>query len=122
MTQHLTIPGWLPEPLTNGPHGHWSVKQRKLQAAQTMVWSAAKQADWTPVKEFAVLTINLVFPVKRVRDRDGIYSRVKGCVDGLVRGGWIADDSMEHIDLRVTAEVRRGVRQTEITLAPAVGQ
>jgi len=115
-TQTLIIRDWLPEPLSNGPHGHWSTRQKKLQAAQMMVWASAKHAGLQPVTGRACVTVVLVFGSKRRRDTDNLYARCKGVVDGLVKGGWIVDDDTEHLDLQVHAEVRRGVKATEITL------
>lgn len=130
--QVLTINDWLPEQLANGPHSHWSVRQRKLNAAQVMVWSAARMANWQPVTGKARLTITFVFPQRRARDVDNLYSRAKGCIDGLkthtlsagrgkaraqvMRPGWIVDDSIEYLELRVLAEVRPGVKCVEMML------
>ena len=116
MTQRLVIRDWLPEPLSNGPHGHWSTRQKKLQAAQMMVWASAKHAGLQPVTGRAYVIVVLVFGSKRRRDTDNLYARVKGCIDGLVKGGWIVDDDTDHLDLQVRAEVRPGQRATEITL------
>lgn len=99
--QTLTITDWLPDALSNGPHGHWSQRQKKLKAAQVMVWSAAKQEGLQPVVGKVRVTITLVFAQKRRRDLDNLYARVKGCVDGLVKGGWIEDDNTEVLQLIV---------------------
>lgn len=118
--QRLVIEGWLPEQIANQVRMHWSGRQKKLEDAQTMVWSAAKQADWRPVTGKARLTITLVFGIARRRDTDNLYSRVKGVCDGLVKGGWIVDDDTEHLELIVRAETRPGQKQTVLTLeAPA---
>lgn len=114
--QTLVLENWLPEQLGNGPHGHWSVRQKKLRVAQGVVVIHGRQRGLEPVVGRARVHINLVFPVKRRRDADGLHSRVKGVLDGLVRGGWLVDDSIDHIDLVVTAEVRAGEMATEITL------
>lgn len=113
------IVNWLPEPLANVSRDHWTKREKKLKAAQIMVWASAKHANLTPVSGRARLTITLVFPQNRRRDTDNLYARVKGVVDGLVKGGWIVDDDTEHLDLRVQAEVRPGQKATEITLEPA---
>jgi Holliday junction resolvase RusA-like endonuclease len=115
-TQHLVIHGWLPEPLSNGPHGHWSQRQKKLQSAQIMVWASARHARLQPIKGRVCCTVTLVFGVKRRRDTDNLYARVKGVVDGLVKGGFIEEDNTDMLDLRVRAETRPGERATEITL------
>lgn len=114
--QRLVIRDWLPDQLANGQHGHWSTRQKKITAAKEMVWASAKWANWQPVLGKARLTITLVFPVKRRRDRDGLYTRIKGVVDGLVQGGWITDDNLDVLDLEVRAEVRPGERGTELLL------
>jgi Holliday junction resolvase RusA-like endonuclease len=117
--QTLRINGWLPEQMANGSHGHWSVRQRKLSFAQGMVLAYARNQRWRRVQGRARLTIVLVFPNHRRRDTDGLYARVKGCVDGLVRGGYIEDDNADVLDLHVRAEVRPGQRATELTLEAA---
>lgn len=114
--QQLVIKDWLPDALTNGPRGHWSVYQKKLKAAQTMVWAEGKQQGLRPLTGRARVTITLVFGVERRRDRDGLFSRVKGVVDGLVKGGWLVDDSLKWLDLDVRAEVQKGEKRTEIVL------
>ena len=114
--QRLVIPGWLPEPLANGAHGHWSVAYRKRQTAGRLAALSARQARWQPVMSPARLDVLFIFPVDRRRDTDNLYSRAKGLVDGLVRGGYIPDDDARVLDLVVRAEVRHGVRQTELTL------
>jgi hypothetical protein len=114
--QELVIKDWLPDALTNGPRGHWSVYQKKLKAAQTMVWAEAKHQGLKPITGRARVTITLVFGVERRRDRDGLFSRVKGLLDGLVKGGWLVDDSLAWLDLDVRAEVQKGVKETRITL------
>jgi Holliday junction resolvase RusA-like endonuclease len=106
--QRLWIGDWLPEPLTNVSADHWRKREKKLKAAQVMVWSYAKHAGWQPVKGCARLTVTFVFPVKRRRDHDGLVSRVKGVVDGVVKGGWIVDDNTDLLDLQVKAETRPG--------------
>jgi hypothetical protein len=40
-------------------------------------------------------------------------------IDGLVKGGWIFDDSTDVIDLKVSASVERGHKATRITLETA---
>ncbi len=115
--QTLTITDWLPEALTNGSHGHWSQRQKKLQAAQTMVWSVAKQEGLQPVVGRVRVTITLVFAQKRRRDLDNLYARVKGCVDGLVKGGWIEDDNTEVLQLVVLDALSLSKKKsTRITL------
>lgn len=122
--QTLTITDWLPDQLANGPHGHWRVRQKKLQAAQTMVWASGKHAGIEPVTGPVRVTVTFVFAQKRRRDTDNLYSRAKGVVDGLVKGGWIEDDNTEVLELHVLSAVSIEKRKsTRITLEPlAAGQ
>jgi Holliday junction resolvase RusA-like endonuclease len=120
MTTRVVIPDWLPAQLANGSHGHWSTRRKALEAAQRTTWAFCTNADLAgvPPTTRARLTVTLVFPVHRRRDTDNLYSRVKGVVDGLVRGGWIVDDDIAHLELRVRAEVARGRKSTVIDLEP----
>jgi Holliday junction resolvase RusA-like endonuclease len=114
--QRVVIHDWLPAPLTNVSGDHWRKREKKLKAAQTMVWAYAQQQGLQPVVGRARVTFVLVFPVKRRRDADNLNSRIKGCLDGLVRGKWLVDDSTYWIDLVVRADVRPGVKQLEIEI------
>lgn len=116
-TQSLTIVGWLPAQLANSHLSPWEVRKRR-QAAKTMAWTAAKQAGWRFVPGKVHLTVTLVFSVNRKRDTDNLYARVAGLVNGLKRD-FFTDDSTDYLDLVVRADVRKGVKQTEITLEPA---
>lgn len=114
--QSLQIEGWLPAPNANVSGDNWRKRQKRLKAAQIMVWATAKQAGWVPVHGRAKLTVILVFGVQRRRDTDNNYSRCKGLIDGLVKGGWLTDDSPDVLDLNVKAEVSKDWTGTRMTL------
>lgn len=114
--QSLEIEGWLPAPNANVHADNWRKREKRLKAAQVMGWATAKQAEWVPVQGRAKLTVTLVFGVQRRRDTDNNYSRAKGLVDGLVKGGWLRDDSSEVLELVVKAEVSRAWTGTRMTL------
>lgn len=114
--QSLEIEGWLPAPNANVSGDNWRKREKRLKAAQVMVWATAKQAEWVPVQGRAKLTVTLVFGVQRRRDTDNLYSRVKGLVDGVVKGGWLRDDSSDVLELVVKAEVSRAWTGTRMTL------
>jgi Holliday junction resolvase RusA-like endonuclease len=115
-TQSLAIEGWLPAPNANVSADNWRKRQKRLKAAQVMVWAAAKQAGWIPLAGRARVTVTLVFGQQRRRDVDNLYARCKGLIDGIVKGGWITDDSSDVLDLKVLAEVSREWTGTKITL------
>jgi hypothetical protein len=115
--QTCTIEHWLPEQIANGPKGSWRKQAAKLKAAKLMVWASLRQEGWHPVDGRASLEITLVFPANRRRDRDNLYARVKGCIDGCHE--WIRDDSTEWLDLFVAAKVEKGRTATILRLSEA---
>ena len=84
----------------------------------SLSFSGPRQAHWRPAEGSLRLSILFTFPQERRRDTDNLYARAKGLVDGLVKGGYIPDDDARVLDLVVRAEVRHGVRQTELVLEP----
>lgn len=116
--QHLVIQSWLPAPVLNGSRQkHWAVLAKEAKAAKVMAWASAKQAGWVFMPDKVRLTVIFVFPVKRKRDTDNLYARAKHLVDGLKKV-FFEDDCIEHLDLRVSAVVEPGVKQTRLTLEP----
>ena len=115
--QKLVITDWHPQfnPNGTGNRSHWATIGRKKRADQTMVWAAAKQANWLLYPGKVQLEIVFVYPRKVRVDTDNLYARVKGCVDAL-KGWWIDDDRSDVLDLRVRSEVRPGVKALEMTL------
>ena len=112
--QTLVIPDWLPPNVSNGSHGHWARRQAIQKQCKTMAWASAQHAGWQRVRTRARLTITLVFAQHRRRDRDNLYARCKGIVDGLKP--FMVDDSLEWLDLIVNVEVHPKTRQTHLTL------
>lgn len=116
--QTLTITDWLPPPVLNGSRQkHWAVLRKEADVAKKMAWAAARQARWTFVPGKVRLTVVFVFGVKRARDTDNTTARAKHLIDGLKKE-FFHDDSTEWLELVVRAEVRRGVKQTVISLEP----
>ena len=114
----LVIDGWLPHPTVNARH-HWAVANRNKRADQYRVMLALATSDMKRICGKACLTVTFVFGMKRRRDTDNLYARAKSTIDTLVRGGYIADDSTDMLDLRVQAEYERGVARTIIELEKA---
>lgn len=130
--QRLVIPNWHPQTSANRSHDHWRKVQRAHHADRDMAYVVANASGWKPVRGRVRLAITLVYPRKYRVDADNLAARCKGLIDGLrdrkPSGTWMAglgnvrgfftDDSTEWLDLHVRAEVRPGVKQTEITLEP----
>jgi hypothetical protein len=122
--QHLVIPDWHPTMSANGSHGHWATRQKKHDVDMMMAWASAKHAGWTFMSGRVKLTITLVYPRTYRVDADNLAARCKGLIDGLkgpnskkmLNSGFFTDDNTQWLELTVRAEVRKGCKQTEITL------
>jgi Holliday junction resolvase RusA-like endonuclease len=114
--QGFVMAGWLPAATVNGQRGHWSTYQRKLRGAQVHTTVCAREAGIIPLRGRAKVTITLTFPVQRRRDVDNLTARCKGILDGLVRGGILADDDTEHLELVVRGVVCSGYTSTMIEI------
>lgn len=115
MTQQLVIERWLPEAISNGSHGHWSVKRAKLREAQDMAYASAREAGWQRIDGKVHLAIHYVFPDRRRRDLDNLVARSKGVIDGL-KEHFFEDDSMDVLTLEVSAAVEPKRKALVVTL------
>ena len=122
MKQTFTIENWLPAPAVNSGAGtqHWSRKRKRTINEKTVAYMFAKAAGWTRVDIRARLTITLVFPKRRERDTDNLYSRVKATVDGL-KDHFFVDDSKKWLELIVEERVERGRKATIFELEEISG-
>jgi hypothetical protein len=118
--QRLLISDWHPTMSPNGSHNSWFVHQAKHDRDQRKGLLAAIDADWRYVEGKVRLDIVLIYPRLYHTDADNLAARCKGLIDGLKlrKGrGFFRDDSIEWLDLHVTAEVRKSVKATAITLS-----
>jgi hypothetical protein len=121
--QTMAIPDWHPTMSANGSHGHWRTHQARHDADQRQGLRYAEHFGWTFMPGRVSLTITLVYPRTYRVDADNLAARCKGLIDGLRlrKGrGFFTDDSTEWLDLYVKADVRKGVKATEITLRRAL--
>lgn len=88
----------------------------KKQEWEWLVISAIKKKPKKPYTK-AMVSINYFFPDKRRRDPDN-YSG-KFLLDGLVKGGVIADDSFSNIELRLNGGYDKYNPRTEIEIEGA---
>jgi hypothetical protein len=113
--QTLSIPGWHPPNVANGPQTNRYTRQKVKNGAQTTVWASAKEAAWERVSGRARLTVTLVYPRAYRIDTDNLYARCKPICDGLKP--WIVDDSRRWLELVADVAVRRGAtKATELML------
>jgi len=115
--QHCVIPNWLPPAVLNtSRQRHWASVRKEVNTVKETVWASAKHAGWQRLDCKARLTVVFVHPVKRTRDEDNTVARAKHVIDGLKP--FFVEDSPEWLERHVRAEVRPGVKQTELTLEP----
>ena len=116
--QTATIENWLPENVANARMHHMA-RHRAHSAAKQRAWVAATFAGWVPVQGRARLVVTFVVPDRRyLLDTDNLYSRAKGCVDGL-KGHWFRDDGPEDLDLEVRQVVEPKTKGVRLALEPA---
>lgn len=106
---------WMGRPLTSNKANkmHWGAVGRERTAWGDAAIQAARIAGWPRSlhREFGRVrfTVESFYPRKPIPDSDNLAPTVKGIIDGLVRGGYLVDDSPEF------------VAGTE-TIAPSVGK
>lgn len=120
MTATLTIviPG---RPPTPNDRRHW-----RTVAKDNAVWKeTARKATadalpdgWVPLERCRMAVVYL-YPTRHEGDDDNWICAQKPCLDGIVAGGAIADDSRRVIRQRTyEAEYRKGVQATIYTIEP----
>lgn len=115
-----------PEPTTslNRTHGsHWSVivrERRKWRAYAKDAALLAISQGWAPQspgKADRRLSVFLVRYGARILDVDNLAASGKATIDGLVRAGFLPDDSPAHCAIRYAQHI--GVpRRTVVTIEP----
>lgn len=86
--------------MTLSPNGraHWAKKHTETATVALHVgYSAAKQ-HLPHMRGFVVIQPVWTFPGQGRHDPDNLGTGVfKACLDALVRGGWLEDDSQHHV-------------------------
>jgi Holliday junction resolvase RusA-like endonuclease len=83
------------------------------------VWAEARMQSLPEMHDgLVVIRPTWTFPITRRRDGDNLTAILKSAIDAIVRGGWLLDDSSEHVRLeppviRVTKGVRMLVLEFE---------
>jgi len=112
----ITIPGRPPTPNDRRhwrqvakDNAHWKEVARKAT-------SDVLPAGWEPLERCRMAVIYL-YPTRHEGDDDNWICAQKPCLDGIVAGGAIANDSRRVIRKRTyEAEYRRGVQATVYTI------
>lgn len=111
MTITIVLP-FLPPSLNRvAGRGPYNYRQAKERFTEQVRMNCLNYRPKTPINR-ATVTIRYYFPDKRRRDPDN-YSG-KFLLDGLTKAGIIADDSFNHITLRLEAYCDPDRPRTEI--------
>lgn len=97
-------------------HNHWSVARQAKRDVEQAVWALARQQQIPPLERCVAA---LVWHVgdKRRRDVDALGWMGKGCLDGLVKAGVLADDNAAHVAALLLAVRVDGSKPAWIELA-----
>ena len=96
------------------PNGraHWAQAHLARTAVHQRVWVEAFTQQLPKMSGLVTIRPTFTYPQERHRDQDNLCTGVlKAALDGLVRGGWLQDDSSEYVRLEPpVVNVEPGVR------------
>lgn len=97
MTYELVI-DWMGRGLTANKANkmHWAAVGRARTAWGDAAIQAARIIGMPPLSNVEV-KVWVEYPRRPLPDTDGLSPTVKGILDGLVRGGFLADDTGEYV-------------------------
>ena len=79
---------------------HWSTRWKDGVIYQNAVYyeavNARNKVNWQAL-EYALMELEFVFAVERIRDEDNHRARMKPGVDALVKAGIILYDDLKHL-------------------------
>ena len=119
----------LPEiALALSPNGraHHMARHRAVKQVQQRIWAEARMQRLPDMHDgLVVIRPTWTFPITRRRDGDNLTAILKSTLDALVKGGWLVDDSSDHVRLeppvvRVEHGVRSLVLEFETSEVPSV--
>ena len=116
----VVIPGRPPSP---NARRHWRAISKDNAHWKEIARLATVEAlptGWEPLRRCR-MTVEFVVPDRRDRDDDNLIAAQKPCVDGIVRGGAILDDSRRVIAEReyLPQRYEKGVQATVYTITEA---
>lgn len=75
---------------------HWAALGRERTAWGDAAIQAARLAHM-PAQAAVAVTVRCEYPRRPLPDTDALSPTIKGILDGLVRGGFLADDTGEYV-------------------------
>lgn len=103
-------------------HNRWTVRHARTRAKGLFTLTAQAQGLPKPLIWPVSVTFNWIVPTRGRRDIDNLASNwiVKACLDSLVRGEWLPDDSSQHVTaVLTTMEYQKGRRALVIEIQEA---
>jgi len=98
----LTLRFTSPLPLHSNQRLHRAQKAQRIAEVRTYAETMARRAKVT-LPDPCRCIVKIGWPTRHRRDDANAHDTVKAAVDGIVRAGWLVDDSNEHLqgpDLR----------------------
>ena len=103
----------LPATLNKFLRMHWAVKKKYNDNWMTLGIAIWGRPTFEPGKAEMIITMYR----SRLQDKDNRYGSVKSLVDTFTKLGWIRDDDMENLSLKVKEEKsKRKDQRTEVVL------
>ena len=95
-----------------GRNNRWNYQKYKKEWS-VLMRAGMKDIPNAPIQK-SIVHINYTFPTRVRHDPDNFSGKL--ILDPLVQFGIIADDSFNNIDLVLTAEYKKKVKETKITI------
>ena len=103
----------LPATLNKFLRMHWAVKKKYNDNWMTLGIAICGRPRFEPGKAEMIITMYR----SRLQDEDNRYGSVKSLVDTFTKLGWIRDDDMQNLSLKVKEEKsKRKDQRTEVVL------
>ena len=103
----------LPATLNKFLRMHWAVKKKYNDNWMTLGIAICGRPTFAPGKAEMIITMYR----SRLQDKDNRYGSVKSLVDTFTKLGWIRDDDMQNLSLKVKEEKsKRKDQRTEVVL------
>ena len=99
----ITLPYLPPQEFSGNFRGHWAIRYQAGEKVKTDVIALVReQTTEQPRFKSALVDIAWGLPDRRRRDWDNLLAATKPVLDGLVAANVIEDDSVRHINLRLS--------------------
>lgn len=99
----IRLPYLPPREFSGNFRGHWTARYQAGEKVKNDVIALVReQTAKSPCLKRAVVKIDWGLPDRRRRDRDNLLAATKPMLDGLVAANVIEDDSVRHINLRLS--------------------